>query len=158
MLMEIVFEEIAAKMASVPIVNRKELRFDSLLLDVESDANSVLIVVSHNSLVGVHSIAFDGSVLLARGLCWLERRHRFLYTLAPTLHNGCQIHFLLVLAGLGQVLAFQGNRLDFILAVFAYSAEQHSRGRVFLKFLLSFVASETGNILERGGSVRGVEE
>lgn len=62
--MEIILQEVAAKMSSVPVIDGEELGFHSLLLDVQSYADSVLVVVSDYSLVGVHSISFYRPVFL----------------------------------------------------------------------------------------------
>ena len=63
-LVEVVFEVLAAFLASMPIVDSKELSPYSFFLDVESNANSILVVVSRYALMSIDCIAFYQSILL----------------------------------------------------------------------------------------------
>lgn len=62
--METVFQVITAAMTSVAVINGKELSPNSFLLDVESDADSVLIVISRYALVSIDCITLDHSIFL----------------------------------------------------------------------------------------------
>ena len=62
-LVDVVFEEIAAEVATVSIVDSEKLGFDSVLLDVEGDADTIFVVIASDALVGVDCVSFYYSVL-----------------------------------------------------------------------------------------------
>ncbi len=61
--MHAVFEKITAEIASVSIIDSKELCFDTFFLDIEGDADSVLIIISDDTLMGVDRVTDYGPIL-----------------------------------------------------------------------------------------------
>lgn len=69
-LMQIVSQEVGASVATVTVKNAKEAAFrpflnvflDRRLHDVQDNADSVLVVVSNDALVGIRSIAHDETI------------------------------------------------------------------------------------------------
>ena len=61
--MHAVFEKITAEIASVSIIDSKELCLDTFFLDIEGDADSVLIIISDDALMGVDRVTDYGPIL-----------------------------------------------------------------------------------------------
>ena len=81
-LMQLVSQEISASWSSMSVIHSKEWAsrpiincLEFRLNDVENDWNPVFIIIPHNALMGIGSIATYNSVLLAGKLCrviWLN--------------------------------------------------------------------------------------
>jgi hypothetical protein len=78
--MEVVSEVVSACRATMAIKNSKKANLRPLdvqislvlwLEDIQNDGNSILIVVSDDSLVGIGRIRLNDATLLLRGLRWL---------------------------------------------------------------------------------------
>jgi hypothetical protein len=55
-LMKVVSEEVAATSSAMSIINCKECGFDVIFVDIKDYADSVLIIVSGDALVGIDCI------------------------------------------------------------------------------------------------------
>ena len=81
-LMKVVSKEISTSVATMAVEDTKEralgpefyVLFSRRLHDIEYDTDSVFIVVTDDSLVGVRSISNNTSVFSDTTFCWLPRR------------------------------------------------------------------------------------
>jgi hypothetical protein len=122
-LMKVILEVVTALVASMAIINREELSLDSFLFDIESDANSIFIVRSRDSLVSIDSVALDEPVLLLGCPSRIHRGYFRGVSLLFALHSGYDVSLSLVFTSLHKFFSFQSEGLNFVLSIFAQPTE-----------------------------------
>lgn len=88
----------------MPVIDGEEVGPNTLLFNIKSDTDSVLIIISSNPIVGIHSVTLHMSVLFFGSLSALKTRN-FVILLSFALYNGCHISFSFVFASFSQFLA-----------------------------------------------------
>jgi hypothetical protein len=68
--MKAVFKKFAAKASSMSIIDCKEMSFNSIFFNIQSDTNPILVVSPGNALMCINCVAFNYSILFIRDSCW----------------------------------------------------------------------------------------
>jgi hypothetical protein len=59
-------------MPAMAVIYCEKLRFNAIFLNIQSNTDSIFIVISTNAWVGIDSICFDYSILFWWGFSWLK--------------------------------------------------------------------------------------